>query len=133
MISSRLSLCAEPVRSDFLTVPYPITTTSASAEAVDLKETVTEVFFETFTSDVSIPTNVTTIVVAPLGRSIEKLPLSLLNATTLEFLTATVAPLIGAPASSNTLPVIFFDCACPSTARIAKNKRKKMNIFFIQQ
>ena len=108
IMSSLFSLCAEPVKSDFFTVPYPITTTSASAEAVDFNETVTVVLLATFTSDVSIPTKVTTSIFEAAGRSIEKLPLSLVNATTFVFFTVMVAPLIGTPTSSNTLPVIFF-------------------------
>jgi hypothetical protein len=42
-----------------------------------------------------------------------------------------VAPIIGTPDSSKTLPVIFFVCAWASMASMAKNNRKKMNTFFI--
>jgi len=116
-------LDAAPTYSDFLTLEYPVITTSVKSPELAFKLTVTALDAPRLIVEEPNPTPETTSCLALAGTFKEKEPSAFVVVPVLLPLTNTDAPEIGAPFSSVTFPVIVLSCAHVCTTQ----KASKMN------
>ena len=90
-------------------IPIAVTTTSSNVCESSCKVTEYEEAFVTLSIAVLYPIKDISNVL-PAGASTENFPSTSVTAPVPEPFTSTLAPMIGSPAASKTLPVIFLAC-----------------------